>query len=354
MISLLLKILSSVAVAMILKLQAQRRGSRTILIASNYIVASLINFVLWQIKGFEPLSLSATSLAAITGVSYFVAFTLMISSIASVGAALTVAVSRLAIILPMVTSIFFYREIPTAIQIAGITLAAVAMYFFSQARPSNGSASKYVTLREGTILTLLFVCMGINAVSFKIFKENFGDFQMEGFITILFAVAAVFAWTYALAKKEEFRLSDIGLGLTLGIPNGLSSLFLMLALLSLPGIVVFPVNHAGVISLSAVAAILIFREKICRSTLIGILVAIAAIVLMTFQPKQQNAEPPAEPAPASTPDTPVSDPYNDPSPVRADRVRRIRPVYDMHWVRPARISPPAHRARQATVRPWYN
>ena len=45
--------------------------------------------------------------------------------------------------------------------------------------------------------------------------------------------------------------------------------------------VVYPVNNVAIVMISALVAVLFFREKLTRLNMIGILVAIAAILLIS-------------------------------------------------------------------------
>jgi len=99
-------------------------------------------------------------------------------------------------------------------------------------------------------------------------------------LTILFGMALILSWVIVIAKKEQILGRDVCFGLILGVPNGLSSIFFILALHKLGGLMVFPVNDVGVVVFSSLAAMVIWREKLNQTGWVALAVAIVAIVLM--------------------------------------------------------------------------
>jgi uncharacterized membrane protein len=88
----------------------------------------------------------------------------------------------------------------------------------------------------------------------------------------------------SVASPPKFELKNILWGVILGVPNFFSLLF-MLKALSTPGLeasVVFPMVSMGVVVLSSIIGILLYKEKLTKGNWIGILFACGAIAVFSF------------------------------------------------------------------------
>ena len=87
-----------------------------------------------------------------------------------------------------------------------------------------------------------------------------------------------------IVKKIRFQPKSVLWGIALGIPNYLTLHFFVRSLQSpiLYSSQVFPVVNMGVIILSAVGGILLFKEKLTPFNWSGIALAVIAISLITF------------------------------------------------------------------------
>jgi uncharacterized membrane protein len=85
--------------------------------------------------------------------------------------------------------------------------------------------------------------------------------------------------------QEKIELKNILASITLGVPNFLSFYFLILALTAYgnSGAFVYPLYNIGVILGSALVAFIFFKEKLTMLNKIGLLLAIVAIGLISWQ-----------------------------------------------------------------------
>jgi drug/metabolite transporter (DMT)-like permease len=107
------------------------------------------------------------------------------------------------------------------------------------------------------------------------------------FITTVFFTAGCLGLLTATLNwwrgRLQFQWRNVVGGIVLGIPNFGSMYFLLLALAQgLEGSVVFPVTNLGIILLTTAGAIAFFHEKLSTINLLGIFVAVTAILLMAF------------------------------------------------------------------------
>jgi uncharacterized membrane protein len=72
-------------------------------------------------------------------------------------------------------------------------------------------------------------------------------------------------------------------GILLGIPNFMSIHYLMKAIgQGWDASLMFPINNVGIIAISMLGALLIFKEKANKYKLMGITLAISAVLLITL------------------------------------------------------------------------
>ena len=84
------------------------------------------------------------------------------------------------------------------------------------------------------------------------------------------------------SKGERLGWKELGFGLLLGVPNFLSSLFLLKALATVPAVIAFPTYSVATILVVALAGLLIFREKLSKKQVIGSFLICVALVLLNL------------------------------------------------------------------------
>jgi drug/metabolite transporter (DMT)-like permease len=83
-------------------------------------------------------------------------------------------------------------------------------------------------------------------------------------------------------NKVKFKMKNIAWGISLGVPNFLTLHFFIQALQnsSLASAQIFPIVNMGIIILSSVGGVFLFKEKLTKSNWGGIGLAILAIALI--------------------------------------------------------------------------
>jgi drug/metabolite transporter (DMT)-like permease len=259
-----------------MRLAQPRVANPTGLLAANYIVCTLTALIL-AIPELPNLSGSSigfpAGLGAVNGFIYLAGFALMQWSTRHNGVVLSSIFMKLGILVSMVISIVWFRELPTVLQAAGFFLAVAAIVIINYSKGTSLSRSSWVLL--------LMLCMsGMGDVMSKVY-EVYGDAGIENlFLFFTFASALVLCLALMAYKKERLGIGELGYGALLGIPNFFSSLFLLKALGSVPGVIAFPTYSVGTILVVALAGLLIFREKLEKKQIAGsILICIALILL---------------------------------------------------------------------------
>jgi len=97
-----------------------------------------------------------------------------------------------------------------------------------------------------------------------------------------FIIAMILCILLCVVKKQPITLRNFLWGLAIGIPNYLSTRFLLLSLDQVPAVVAYPTFSVGVIVLAAATSLLAFHEKPNRRTLVALGVIMASLALLNI------------------------------------------------------------------------
>ena len=265
MLFLILGILSSATVAIVMRTAQTKVSNPTGLLAGNYIVCVLIGLILsvpeLRSESFRGLPFSA-GLGILNGGIYLGSFALMQWSTRHNGVVLSSMFMKLGVLLSTLISILCFRESPTILHILGFALALLSILIINYTPGSSFSRSSWA------LLVMLFMS-GMTDVMSKIY-EVFGNASLENtFLLLTFFSALCLCLLFMKRKQEHLGKQELFYGALLGIPNFLSSLFLLKALSTVPAMIAFPTYNVAVILVVALAGILLFREQLSRKQLIG-------------------------------------------------------------------------------------
>ena len=149
-------------------------------------------------------------------------------------------------------------------------------------RSDNGSNNRASHRVNSVIIALFFVAGGIGLAS-KAFSELSPSQQRQMYLLFLFGTTAIVSTSFAVIRKVPFKLTDVPFGIMMGIFNLLAGHFLLLALTKLPGMLVFPIAGSMSIILTTLAGVTIWREKLRKLTILGIITAVIAVVLINIK-----------------------------------------------------------------------
>lgn len=231
-------------------------GNRYALNIWNYIAGALISIIMLEDKTIiwngDKITLGV---GIINGIGFVVALTLIQISIRRNGAPLTTTFNRLGILIPTILSAFLFREIPTVLQIAGLILCIFAIIFMN-------SGSKDERPAFGLGLLLVFLLGGTLDLISKIFSRYYGANSQTCFVLYTFLAALIVSIIFFLRDGRPMHRQDVIVGIGVGIPNQLSTLFLLRAASGLPAYIVYPTFSAGLIILVNIINYLVFKETL--------------------------------------------------------------------------------------------
>jgi drug/metabolite transporter (DMT)-like permease len=247
-------------------------------ILGNYLTAAGIMAMLVFSIGKVEVSSFTLGLGALTGMTYSAGMYLNLTLMGKRGAAITSSMIQLAVLIPIGVSVFLFGETIGSTQLLGIILAVASLPLLA-AKPMK-RLELDTELIPMIIVTIIVV--GFSQLSSKILVQSGLEAQKNYFFLSIFSSAALLVSPFAWRKRAEINKRDGLFGLGVGVFNVAANRFLLLALTTLPGAIVFPVSSAGSLLLVTVSAIILFKEKVSRVNLTGILMTLVAVVLINL------------------------------------------------------------------------
>lgn len=286
MLYLLLSIVTSSALVLLFKLFDKKRVNIFQAIVFNYwaATATALLFTSHRPEVFSGAFLQKTWLPLALGLGSLFIIVFNLTSVTTVrfGVSTASVASKLGLVFPVLLAFTVYGEGFSTLKLIGIALAFAAVILTSL--KTNNEHHKHGFI-EALLPFLVFIGSGACDSLTQFATKNYvGNEDAELFSLLLFfsaALAGTVALAYSvLAKNISVSPKNITWGAVLGFINYFSFLFLLKALanLSWGSSVIFPVNNLGVVAFSSLIGILLFKEKISRVNLVGLLLAAASII----------------------------------------------------------------------------
>lgn len=275
MLNLALAIVCSAMISVLMRIGEKRSKSGLAMLAMNYLMCAVLG---WAFTGVGQLFPAVEGLRAslglgvIGGVLFLGAFMLLQWNISKNGVVLPATFMKLGVLVPTVMAIAVFGESPKITQLLGIA-AAICAIFMIQGRGDG---------HTGSVAGLVFLLLvgGLADAMSKIY-EVFGQTQLQDhYLLYVFGVALILCIVLCIMRRQKPGLADVAFGLLLGVPNYLSSRFLLLSLSEIPAVVAYPSFSVGTIVLVAVSGAVLFKEKLSKRKLAALGVILAALVLL--------------------------------------------------------------------------
>ena len=281
MLYLVLAIAASFTITVLIKLN-ETRGARTqVVIASNYISATVIGWCFSLYFGFERISSETLWLSLGGGLLWPGTFFLLMYGIRRYGLALTGPLCRLSLIVPVLFALLFLGETLTVNAGLGLLAAFAAFFLFN---PIGSGELKRADQGAIWFFPLLIFCFGLVDLWVNLFNHMGPASEKFVFVTLIFTFSNFFAWAAVGLKRIPIDKSAVVRGLILGIPNIFATYFLMQCLNSQAfrdnSAVAYTVYSVLGVALAFAAGTLIWRERVTHSSMLGVGAVIAAITLM--------------------------------------------------------------------------
>lgn len=226
--------------------------------------------------------------AMIMGVMFVSIFNIVAITAQKNGVAVASVANKLSLIIPVVLSVYLYRETVAGWKAVGVVLALLAVVLTCYTKAKNETTTK----RNGWIYLLpfvLFVSSGlldalINHVQLTyVTTENSNDYLVSSFFSAA-TIGSLILLIQLIRRKQHFVWKNLFAGVLIGIPNYFSIWCLVHFLQASPWqtSASIPVNNMGIVLFSAVVAWLLFKERLTIINWLGILLSLVAIYLIAF------------------------------------------------------------------------
>ena len=278
---LILSILCSVAVSVLLKVARRQGIDIRQAIAFNYVMASALTWFLLA-PSLEPKAGHHFPwlLFAILGVILPVLFMIMSRGVEYAGIVRADAAQRLSLFLTVLASFVLFGEALSVNRGLSLALAFAALFCLLW-KPAD--TTPRTSVRQGALyLFLIWLGYGVVDMLFKQIAKTGTAFSSGLFLS--FVLAGVIMFGYLLARRTQWNGRSVLGGLLLGLLNFCNILFYIRAHQTFHEnpTLVFTVMNIGVISLGTIVGAVLFREKISRINLLGIALAIIAVLTLYY------------------------------------------------------------------------
>jgi len=278
MMYLILALVSSMLVSVCMRLGEGRAKNNISMLATNYAMCSVMSLFYAGSVNLFPAESGigfAVLLGVVSGAMYLGSFMLLQWNIRVNGVVLPATFMKLGVIVPTLTSILAFGEMPRAAQVAGIALAIIAILLI-QLEKGGGRA------KNALGLVVLLIAGGSTDVLSKIYEEIGNSALSDQYLLYTFFVALVLCVLVAVYKKQKLTAMDIAFGLLVGVPNYFSARFLLLSLSAVPAVIAYPTYSVGTIVLITLVGRVFFKERLTRRQIIAMSVILAALVLLNL------------------------------------------------------------------------
>lgn len=272
-------VLCSVAVSVLLKIARKHRIVLEQAIAANYVMAVTLSIFLLKPQIPADLSVLPWGVFLALGVLLPSVFIIMGRAVVYAGIVKSDAAQRLSLILPIIAAVTLFGEQIVTHKMLGVILAFIALLCLlvrSDNHQTSGSRMAAITLVG------VWFGYGIIDILFKQLSKSGSAFPVS--LVIAFAMGFALMTLYIVLQRQRWQLKSLLGGLLLGVLNFYNILFYIKAHqhFSDNPTLVFAGMNIGVIVLGTLTGAFIFREKLRNINTIGILFAIAAIIMLFY------------------------------------------------------------------------
>lgn len=292
---LFLAISCSVIVSVLLKVSRRNGVILEQAIALNYAMAFSLNFFWFQPslpENSDAWSSLPWGVFLALGVLLPSVFIIMGRAVEYAGIAKSDAAQRLSLILPIIAAVTLFGQQVESHKVVGVVLAFAAL-FCLLARSDNNSSHDYnhptMASKDGSAahFVLLGVWLGYGVIDI-LFKQlsKYGS-ALPVSLAVTFALSFVLITGYILMRRQTWNSKSIIGGLILGVFNFFNILFYIKAHqhFKQDPTLVFTAMNVGVIALGTLVGTVIFREQLRKVNVLGLAIAIAAIVVLFYGKK---------------------------------------------------------------------
>ena len=222
-------------------------------------------------------------LAMLQGFILAVNFYLLAYTAQRAGVSVAVLASRLSVAIPAILGFLLYGDSFDAVKTVGLAAALSSLYLCTATAQDFGVTR--VWLRR-LLPILVFFMFGCHFTLLKFTQARYLDSSSYHlYVTTSFFYAFVTSVAIGLARiptRVGVRSGDLIAGGVLGLIN-YGAIYFLVKVLSLEGwqsSQLFPIYSVGVVSVSSLLAMILFKERLSRLKTFGLVVGLMAVALL--------------------------------------------------------------------------
>ncbi|MFZ6665256.1 hypothetical protein [Peijinzhouia sedimentorum] len=290
MIYLLIAILFNIGIFLSFRAYGKFKINTLQAITWNYLVGAILGMSfqgILVIPNMELMTKPWFPLAGILAFLFVMALIVIDETTQRFNVTVTSVANKIALIIPVISSILILQTEQNsfgALQWIGLVLAITAIVLTSIRKKDSGIKIKksweiifpiLVFLMGGTIDSL------VNYTNFYFLTEQDSNLFSISLFTLSFLTSAIIV----LIKKPKFDKKAILGGVFLGACNYFSLHFVLKGLTAMNnnGALFYPIFNIGVILGATLFAYLIFRDKLLKINLVGLAIAVLALILLALR-----------------------------------------------------------------------
>lgn len=221
---------------------------------------------------------AALAFAVVTALAQY--FSLMAMSVGSMS--YSVLFTYLGMLIPTLFGIVAYSQPVSVLQTVGLLMMLFTLYLGAGVKKGEKINFKWLIFALGS-----FVMWGLVGVIQQIHQNSSYAGEMNVFLLWSFIfMTLIFSAIYIIMPKQEknYRLKSkvTVLSIISGLIIGAVNLINLYLSGKLPSIVVFPILNGGVIILSGLAALILFKEKLSKKQYIGMILGTVSVCLLNL------------------------------------------------------------------------
>lgn len=254
----------------------------------NYVVATSLSLMVSPIRYpfGEIFSHGWFYYGIFLGTAFYISMYLYSISTRHLGVGVTTLIAQMSLILPTIASVIIFGEQLTTQSTVAIGLILIGLYFILYNKIKNGEERNFSIWLIFVLPLLVFIFSGSTDIALKVAQSNFihnandnGCFIATVYVTSLTISLIVYLSSNKI-KSIKLTPKTVIWGCVMGIFSTLNSMSILKALAVLPASTIFPIVNTGVVVLSVLVGILAFREHYTTRKIIGIVIALVAILLL--------------------------------------------------------------------------
>ena len=199
------------------------------------------------------------------------------------GISVTAVSGKMSVVIPILFAYFFAKEDITLLFVIGLILSILSIYFITIKK------ELHIDKRYLILPVIVFLGGGMIDTSLKVLQQAYSQDIPLSTISYSIFLGAFIAGTSIYLVKEKANFSSwewksVKAGVALGVPNYFSIFFLLSAIegFSVKSAFVFGVNNVGVVLVSTLLSVLIFKEKLEPKNQWGLLLAVVSIAIISY------------------------------------------------------------------------